>query len=449
MRQPSGAAGLDTRLRQMERDLAEGLVPLAVYNDPDIYERELERIFSRCWIFLAHESEIPQPGDYVLRYIAHDPWIVVRDQQGAIQVLFDSCRHRGTQLCRADQGNAAHFRCPYHGWTYRNDGALVGVPNRSQAYQGLDEEQWGLLHPPQVDCYRGLIFACLDAETPSLPNYLGDFRWYLDIHLALNPGGMEVLGEPHRWRLDADWKSGAENFSGDSYHTQTLHRSIMEVGLAPKSPPSQFGTRGEQHQHVTECNGHATSIRRAAEGEAGFWGYPPEVVRLFRQDELSDTQYELARTTTNTTGTIFPNLSLIHTGPTDDPQKPPATYLSFRQWQPKGPGAMEIWSWVLAPKEASQAYKERAYKAAVASFSPSGNFEQDDTIVWHGIARSARSLFARKVNAKLNYQMGLESMSEARPERDWPGPGLAFDSNLEEGVQRTFFRHWLREMTRP
>ncbi|HLQ32648.1 MAG TPA: aromatic ring-hydroxylating dioxygenase subunit alpha [Chloroflexota bacterium] len=441
-------ARIQVLLGQMEADLAQGVVPLAIYNDPEIYALELERIFGRCWIFLAHESEIQQPGDYVLRYVGFDPWIVVRDEQGLIQVLFDSCRHRGTQLCRADTGNASHFRCPYHGWTYRNDGALVGVPNRSQAYKALDTEQWSLLRPPQVDSYRGLIFACLDASTPSLPEYLGDFRWYLDMHLGLTPGGMEVLGEPHRWLLDADWKSGAENFSGDSYHTQSLHRSIAEVGLAPQAPPLQFSARTEPHQHVTECGGHATSVRRAHDGEPGFWGYPPEVVQFFRKDGLSKEQFELASTTINTTGTIFPNLSLIHTSPTDDPHKPPAAYLSFRQWQPKGPGQMEIWSWVLAPKEASPAYKERAYKVAVASFSPSGNFEQDDTIVWHGIARSARSLFARKAGAKLNYQMGLESMSEARIVPDWPGPGVAYDSNLEEGVQRTFLRHWLREMSR-
>ena len=336
--------------------------------------------------------------------------------------------------------------CPYHGWTYKNTGALTGVPNRAHAYQGLDEAEWGLLRAPQVDSYRGLIFACLDPLTRPLLDHLGDFRWYLDIHLSLCPSGMEVVGVPHRWKVDADWKSGAENFAGDSYHTQTLHRSIMEVGLAP---PSLAGAPGGKNDiHVTECSGHTTSIRRVDAERSAFWSYPPEVVATFEGHQLSPEQYDLARRSVVHTGTIFPNLSLIHLGATDDPEKPPAGYLSFRQWQPKGPGQMEVMSWVLVPKTAPEWYKARAHKVAVANFSPSGNFEQDDTIVWGGVARAAKSVFAEQVQAKLNYQMGLEWMSQARLLKDWPGPGVVYDSNLEEGVERTFFRHWLREMLR-
>ncbi len=436
-------------LDEMADGLDRGLVPLTIYSDPEIYRLELERIFTRCWVFLGHETEIPNPGDYVHRYIGEDPWILVRDDADQVRVLFDSCRHRGTQVCRADMGNTSHFRCPYHGWTYNNSGALVGIPNRKEAYGGLDPHEWGLLQAAQVDTYRGLVFACLDDATPPLNEYLGDFRWYLDQHLALTPGGMEVIGEPHRWKLDADWKSGAENFSGDSYHTQFLHRSILAIGLGVNAPPEQMAERASPHQHVTEVSGHATSVRRSAPGKPGFWGYPPEVVAGIDGAQLSPEQLELARTTINTTGNVFPNLSFIHASPTDDPAKPPATYLSLRQWQPRGPGRMEAWSWVLAPTEASAAYKARAYKVAVATFAPGGNFEQDDTIVWGSIARNARSVFAAKAGARLNYQMGLEGMSDARPIPDWPGPGVVYDSNLEEGVQRTFLRHWLREMSRP
>jgi len=433
-------------LEETERDLQQGLLPLRIYNDPDIYHLEQRRIFARNWVFVAHESEIPFPGDYVLRYIGPDRWIVVRDDEGRIQVLFDSCRHRGTQLCRADRGNTSQFRCPYHGWTYKNTGELAGVPNRAAAYEGLNEAEWGLLHAPQVDSYRGLVFACLDEQSPPLNDHLGDFRWYLDIHLALCPQGMEVVGVPHRWRVEADWKSGAENFAGDSYHTQSLHRSIVDVGLAPAAIAGAAG--GKNDVHVTECSGHTTSIRRVDPDTSAFWGHPPEVVATFGGHQLSREQYDLARRSVVHTGTIFPNLSLIHVGGTDDPNKAPVGYLSFRQWQPTGPGQMEVLSWVLVPKAAPAWCKARAHKVAVANFSPSGNFEQDDTIVWGGVARSAGGVFAEKAQAKLNYQMGLEWMSQARRLTDWPGPGIVYDSNLEEGVERTFFGHWLREMLR-
>ena len=93
----------------------EGKLLAKVYNEPSIFELEAKKIFSKTWIFLAHESEIPWPGDYVLRRIINDSFIVTRDEDGEIHVLFNMCKHRGMQLCRSDAGNASHFRCPYHG----------------------------------------------------------------------------------------------------------------------------------------------------------------------------------------------------------------------------------------------------------------------------------------------------------------------------------------------
>jgi hypothetical protein len=109
---------------------------------------------------------------------------------------------------------------------------------------------------------------------------------------------------------------------------------------------------------------------------------------------------------------------------------------------------MEVRSWVLVPKEASEQHKAKAYKVAAATFGSAGNFEQDDSVAWSGVARSAAGKFAKSQGLLLNYQMGMEGMSEAKVLPEWPGPGIAYDSNLEEGVQRTFFNHWHRAMSR-
>ena len=432
------------RLAAVEREVETGTLPLWVFHDQALYERELERIFGRSWIFMAHETEIPNPGDYVARSIGNDPFIVVRGQDNVVRVLFDSCRHRGARLCLADKGNTKSFFCPYHGWTYRTTGELSGVPNIHTAYKALDLKQWGLLPASRSETYRGLIFASLDPDIQPLSDYLGDYRWYLDLHLALSPGGMEVVGDPHRWQIEADWKSGSDNFSGDSYHTQTLHQSIVRLGLSDAAGASG----GKNDIHVTECNGHSTSIRRKDPGEAYFWGYPEDVYQeFFCGTELSAAQFDIAMRSVVYTGTIFPNLSLIHIFAKDAPDNEGAAFFSLRQWKPRGPGKMEAWSWVLVPKSAPAAYKERAYRAAVASFSPSGNFEQDDSIAWGGVSRAAKGVFAKRQNIMLNYQMGLPWMSEAKVIADWPGPGIAYDSNLEEGVQRTFWRHWSRAIS--
>lgn len=422
-----------------------GRIPLSLYGDPELFDLELQRVFGRCWVFVAHESELPAPGDYVLRTIGDARWIVTRDEHGKVHVLFDSCRHRGTQVCRADKGHATHFTCPYHGWTYANDGALVGVPNRRDSYRALDEGRWSLLRAPGVDTYAGLIFACLDPKAVPLRAYLGDFAWYLDYNFAIAAGGFEVVGDPNRWLVTGNWKTAAENFAGDSYHTQTLHRSITASGI--RGEP-YFSRSRSFDVHVSECSGHAMSIKRAGPDDDAFWGMPPQTRTEREASGLSPEQFAMARRSVVDTGTVFPNLTLIHSEGYDDPAKPGASYLSLAQFQPRSAMQTEVWRWVLVPRNAPAAYKERAYRVAVADFGPAGNFEQDDTVVWDGIARSAGNRFARDSGADLNYEMRLPGMGELNVVRDWPGPGTVYDNRFEDDVQRTIVRHWLKLMTR-
>ena len=98
-----------------------------VYVDPEIYELEQERLFRRTWLFLAHESELPQKGDYVARELAGEPVVLVRGDDGVVRGFLNSCRHRGMRLCRADKGHISVMRCSYHGWTYSKTGALLSV----------------------------------------------------------------------------------------------------------------------------------------------------------------------------------------------------------------------------------------------------------------------------------------------------------------------------------
>ena len=155
-----------------------GMIPAPIYSDPEIFALEEERVFGRSWMFLAHESEIPDPGDYVVRRVVNDSFIVVRDEDGNVRVLFNMCLHRGMQLCRAERGNASHFRCPYHAWTYKNSGAFDRVPFMLTPYGGeenLARAGTSLLSPPHVASYRGLVFASLDPNAPALEAAIGDF----------------------------------------------------------------------------------------------------------------------------------------------------------------------------------------------------------------------------------------------------------------------------------
>src|SRR5258707_306039 len=120
--------------------IEEGRIHSAVFTDETIFEAELERIFYRYWVFLAHESEIPAPGDYARKEIGRHSIVVTRGADGEVRAFFNRCRHRGTAVCRYERGNAEFFRCPYHGWTYNNKGGLVGVPFPTRYGDEFDKE---------------------------------------------------------------------------------------------------------------------------------------------------------------------------------------------------------------------------------------------------------------------------------------------------------------------
>src|SRR5262249_58096046 len=106
-------------------EVRRGMIPAHVYADQEIFALERDRLFARAWVFLAHESEIASPGDYVVRRVLADSFIVARDEAGVVRVMFNMCLHRGMQVCRAEMGHASRFRCPYHARTYRNDRPLA------------------------------------------------------------------------------------------------------------------------------------------------------------------------------------------------------------------------------------------------------------------------------------------------------------------------------------
>jgi len=132
-------------------DLAAGRISREIFVNEQIYAEEQEKIFARAWLFVGHESQIPNPGDFVSSCMGEEAVILSRDRAGEVHVFLNSCRHRGMKVCRYDEGNTAVFTCPYHGWSYGTDGRLVGVPYFREAYHStLDRSQSGLVEVAQL-----------------------------------------------------------------------------------------------------------------------------------------------------------------------------------------------------------------------------------------------------------------------------------------------------------
>ena len=432
---------LDQFLKNLGPLLDEGLIPARIWNSPEIHEAELNRLFPRCWLFVGHETEIPNAGDYVLRYLGNDSFIFARDNDGHVRVLFNACRHRGSQVCRVEKGNASHFQCPYHGWTYANDGTLAGMPAQDEVYPQLDRSKWGLLSAPRIDSIFGLVFASFAETGPTLREYLGDLPWYLQMVLGITEGGMEVVGEPERWRLTGNWKSGAENLGGDDYHILNTHKTVFEVGLMEAKPPIS----ALAGYHIQAGNGHtfAISSQPPSVGEA-FSGYPRELVPTLGTGVLNEDQYRLVSGSRIMLGNIFPNVSFLTNPLSPSPNTmDPQAFTILRLWRPIASDVTEAWNWVLVPKEASEEFKKNSYRAAMANLGSAGYFEQDDGVAFEGITRTAGSYMFGKRQVTLNYQMGMPSMGGPEPCTDWPGPGVAYPTRLEEGAQRVFYRRWL------
>ena len=169
-------ARLDARSLNGLVDVDRGIISREIFVNEEIYRQEQEQVFARAWLFIGHESQIPRPGDFFVSSMGEESVILCRDRAGRIHVFLNSCRHRGMKVCRYDEGNTVEFMCPYHGWSYATDGALVGVPFLKDAYGAqLDRSQWGLIEVAQLENYKGAIWATWDsagAVVPRLPRRL-------------------------------------------------------------------------------------------------------------------------------------------------------------------------------------------------------------------------------------------------------------------------------------
>src|SRR6201991_3212174 len=249
-----------------------GRVHRQLYTDPAIFELEMQRIFGRAWIYIGHESQVKNPGDYFATRIGRRPVVMVRDENGGLRVIHNQCAHRGAMVVATEKGNAPEFTCCYHGWTYHLDGKIKGVPLNHGYPTDFDAKNPKVAMNPvaRVKSYRGFVFASEAIDGPGLEESLGHIITSLDDMIDRAPDGeIEAAGGVFKHGYDANWKIYFENLC-DAAHPLFTHRSSIEASQAQSDEVHSDGS-GEIAIRQMRQNGAPYSFW---ETQVGIWTYP-------------------------------------------------------------------------------------------------------------------------------------------------------------------------------
>lgn len=244
----------------------------SLYLDPEVFDLEMEKIFGRTWIYVGHHSLVPKPGDYITTRAGKQPLVMSRHTDGQVYVIFNSCGHRGAVVCNEDKGNAALFRCCYHGWTFKTNGDLEAIAMRRGYGESFDVNNpaLGMRRVARLANYRGFIFASLAERGPGLEEHLGTAKDSIDELVDRAPDGeIDLSGGVHKYMFRGNWKLQLEN-TVDMYHVPFSHESsVSRSGRqfsrgAGQSAGSAISDRGSAAQRWEQrpawgsrTNGHA------------------------------------------------------------------------------------------------------------------------------------------------------------------------------------------------
>ncbi len=348
------------------------LVPRRNFTDRAVFEREYAAIFDRCWLYLGHASELPEPGSFVTRTVARRPVLFTRDKEGEFRALLNACPHRGALVCRERKGKSRAFMCMYHGWTFGSDGHLMTLPGSSGYPEGFKTDpQKQMVHVPRMERFGDFFFINFSRDGEDLATYLAGAGDYLKLVAEHSPSGMQVVGGTQEYSIRGNWKLLSEN-SFDGYHAACNHSTYLEYLKSTKGALGVDPLVGVEH---TLGNGHAVVEYTAPWGRPianwiPAWGeegkveidkvYAELVTRLGA--ERAD---RLARKSRNMV--IFPNLVVND-----------IMAVTVRTFFPTAPDYMEINAWALAPVEESEWLRKYRLYNFTEFLGPGGFATPDD-----------------------------------------------------------------------
>lgn len=344
-----------------------------MFSDEDLFELEMKHIFEGNWIYMAHESQIPEPGDYYTLTMGRTPVVITRDKEGELHALVNACTHRGAMLCRFKRRNQKTFTCPFHGWTFSNTGKLLKVKDpKTGGYpeQFNKDGSHDMTRVARFENYRGFLFGSLNPDVSSLEDYLGEARKLIDMVVDQSEEGLEVLRGASTYTFDGNWKLQAEN-GADGYHVSSVHWNYV-------------ATTGRRGQEGKEDKIKANDASKWSKQKGGFysfdnghlllwttWADPTNRPLYAERDKFADKYGEakadwMVGVLRNLC--LYPNLFLMDQFSSQ-----------LRVFRPISPTQTEVTIYCIAPKGESKEARTRRIRQYEDFFNASGMATPDDT----------------------------------------------------------------------
>jgi len=402
-----------------------------VYTDPQIYEEELDNIFHRGWVYVGHASEIPHSGDFRLRRIGQQTVIMVRDDDGQVQLFMNRCPHRANAVCQVERGNTKAFRCAYHGWSFATNGELKGVSYRDRYPASFQKEDYNLRKVPRLGTYRGFVFGSLSPVGISLDDHLGQrVKEQLDLFIDLSPEGeLDVTAGVHKYGYRANWKFQIEN-GMDGYHPNFVHQTFFaNIQHRTGRKLTDLFTSSSAAQTRDFGNGHVMlDLRPYNNAKSSIWRVVnPDVRQKEPYIDAMITKYgaERAEEILSAGGThmlVFPNLVLIG--------------VQIRVIQPIKVDETEVFLYPTLLKGVPQEVNSSRLRGHESFYGPAGGGATDDLEMFERNQMGLRC----QVDPWLLLARGLGQ--ETREE-----DGTLVGQVTDEVTQRGIWRQWKKMMT--
>ncbi|MBT3565486.1 MAG: Rieske 2Fe-2S domain-containing protein [Gammaproteobacteria bacterium] len=348
------------------------LVNRRAFVDPNVLAQEQAAIFDKCWLYIGHESEIPNNEDFLTRAVGGRELIFVRGKDGTARAFFNTCPHRGAMVCREKKGKGKMFRCFYHAWTFDLEGKLIQRPEAERYSEAAQEGMHNLVQVAKLEQYRGLYFVNFDDAAIDLVTYLAGAVEYIDLTIDHSEVAMEIVGGMQEYGFQANWKLLAEN-SFDAYHGLSTHATYFDYVVAAGG---QFGETLTATAEPTDLgNGHAVIEYGAPWGRpiakpVAAWGDEgaAECAEIHKRLEERFGKERADRIANNNFNmVIFPNFVINN-----------IMAITLRTFFPEAPDHQHVKAWTLAPADESASMRERRLYNFLEFLGPGGFATPDD-----------------------------------------------------------------------